>query len=218
MSIHRAKNFSAPNRSCFHVLLVLLDTADSAGWQGCNVRSQKHDGRRKRLHYLRLSSINAETILLRSLSHRRPSLLTLSSRYIMHTEKKAADRTSCGAHTQTPHPPPPPSRRKQAIMEDRHTVSEPRPVEKNAKDGPSWEVDILRDDTVIVDTFLLNSSVLPPRINKKGKLLWKLPDTGDKLVRLICRIKCAASNVMFVPTTYLSINVNALSLAAFVWI
>ncbi|KAL3815921.1 hypothetical protein ACHAXA_005769 [Cyclostephanos tholiformis] len=66
-------------------------------------------------------------------------------------------------------------------MEDRHTISEPRPVEKNANDGFSWEVDILRDDTVIVDTFLLNSDVLPPRINKKGKVVWKLPDRGDKL-------------------------------------
>lgn len=83
-------------------------------------------------------------------------------------------------------------------MEDRHTVSEPRPVKKNANDRPCWEVDILRDDTVIVDTFFLDSDVLPPRINKKGKLLWKLPDTGDKVVRLIIsRIKCAASVTIF---------------------
>ena len=80
-------------------------------------------------------------------------------------------------------------------MEDRHTVSEPRPVERTPNDGPSWEVDILRDDTVIVDTFLLNRDVLPPRINKKGKVLWKLPDTADKLVRLLCRIK------LFIKTT-----------------
>jgi len=68
-------------------------------------------------------------------------------------------------------------------MEDRHAVSEPRPVESNGRDGnlPSWEVDILRDDTVIVDTFLLNNDVLPPRTNKKGKVVWRLPDTADKL-------------------------------------
>lgn len=94
----------------------------------------------------------------------------------------------------------PQSRRNSATnktMEDRHTVSEPRPVKKNANDRPSWEVDILRDETVIVDTFFLDSDVLPPRINKKGKLLWKLPDTGDKVVRLISRIKCAASVTIF---------------------
>eukprot|EP00584_Thalassiosira_punctigera_P005781 CAMPEP_0172535502 /NCGR_PEP_ID=MMETSP1067-20121228/7482_1 /TAXON_ID=265564 ORGANISM="Thalassiosira punctigera, Strain Tpunct2005C2" /NCGR_SAMPLE_ID=MMETSP1067 /ASSEMBLY_ACC=CAM_ASM_000444 /LENGTH=508 /DNA_ID=CAMNT_0013320439 /DNA_START=140 /DNA_END=1666 /DNA_ORIENTATION=- len=68
-------------------------------------------------------------------------------------------------------------------MEDRHTVSEPRPVESIGRDGnlPSWEVDVLRDDTVIVDTFLLNNSVLPPRTNKRGKVVWRLPDTTDKL-------------------------------------
>ena len=92
----------------------------------------------------------------------------------------------------------PQSRRNSATnktLEDRHTVSEPRPVERTPNDGPSWEVDILRDDTVIVDTFLLNRDVLPPRINKKGKVLWKLPDTADKLVRLLCRIK------LFIKTT-----------------
>mmetsp|Transcript_15950 Transcript_15950/g.33697 ORF Transcript_15950/g.33697 Transcript_15950/m.33697 type:complete len:510 (-) Transcript_15950:105-1634(-) len=68
-------------------------------------------------------------------------------------------------------------------MEDRHAVSEPRPVESNGRDGnlPSWEVDILRDDTVVVDTFLLNNDVLPPRTNKRGKVVWRLPDKTDKL-------------------------------------
>lgn len=71
-------------------------------------------------------------------------------------------------------------------MEDRHSVSEPRPVDVNGGDcncncSPSWEVDILRD-SIIVDTFILNKEVLPPRTNKKGKIVWKLPDDGDKLV------------------------------------
>lgn len=69
-------------------------------------------------------------------------------------------------------------------MEDRHSVSEPRPVDDDGSDCnncPSWEVDILRDG-VIVDTFILNKEVLPPRTNKKGKVVWKLPDSGDKLV------------------------------------
>ncbi|KAL7540547.1 hypothetical protein ACHAXR_012582 [Thalassiosira sp. AJA248-18] len=71
-------------------------------------------------------------------------------------------------------------------MEDRHTVSDPRSVGIGG-DGnlPSWEVDILRDDTVIVDTFLLNNDVLPPRTNKKGKVVWRLPDKGEKLVSSI---------------------------------
>ena len=63
-------------------------------------------------------------------------------------------------------------------MEDRHTVSDPRPVDNT----PSWEVDILRDNSVIVDTILLNNSTLPPRKNKRGKVLWRLPDSLDRTV------------------------------------
>ena len=72
-----------------------------------------------------------------------------------------------------------------STMEDRHSVTDPRPVESIDVDGnvvPSWEVDILRDDTVIVDTFLLNNEVLPPRTNKRGKVVWRLPNKMDKLV------------------------------------
>ncbi len=72
-------------------------------------------------------------------------------------------------------------------MEDRHTISDPRPLvlEKIGSDDdlPSWEVDIIRDDTVIVDTVVLNNENLPPRTNKKGKVIWRLPDSTDKLVR-----------------------------------
>ena len=70
-------------------------------------------------------------------------------------------------------------------MEDRHTVSEPRPIEDGNQKMPSWEVDILRDGTVIVDTFLLNNDVLAPRTNKRGKVLWRLPDSLNKLVSYI---------------------------------
>ena len=66
-------------------------------------------------------------------------------------------------------------------MEDRHSISEPRPVPSPS--CTEWEIDILRDDTVIVDTFVINNEVLPPRTNKKGKVLWKLPDATSKLVR-----------------------------------
>ena len=45
-----------------------------------------------------------------------------------------------------------------------------------------WEVDIIRDGSVIVDTFVLNNEVLPPRKNKKGKVLWCLPSDPDKTV------------------------------------
>ena len=66
-------------------------------------------------------------------------------------------------------------------MEDRHSVSEPRPVDGGVG-KPSWEVDILRDDTLVVDTFSLSNDNLPPRTNKKGKVVWRLPDKADKLV------------------------------------
>jgi hypothetical protein len=68
-------------------------------------------------------------------------------------------------------------------MEDRHSISEPRPI--HGKNYAEWEIDILRDDTVIVDTFIINNEVLPPRTNKKGKVLWRLPDTVDKLVSIV---------------------------------
>jgi hypothetical protein len=71
-------------------------------------------------------------------------------------------------------------------MEDRHSVSEPRPLSGDGVDGvkdiPMWEVDIIRDGSVIVDTFVLNNEVLPPRKNKKGKVLWCLPSDPDKTV------------------------------------
>jgi len=68
-------------------------------------------------------------------------------------------------------------------MEDRHSVSNPRPVSGGEGDGgkvPTWEVDIVRDGSVIVDTFVLNNEVLPPRKNKKGKVLWCLPKDLNK--------------------------------------
>jgi hypothetical protein len=73
-------------------------------------------------------------------------------------------------------------------MEDRHSVSNPRPLPGGGGDGvkdiPTWEVDIIRDGSVIVDTFVLNNEVLPPRKNKKGKVLWRLPKDLDNTVSL----------------------------------
>ncbi|CAJ1941067.1 unnamed protein product [Cylindrotheca closterium] len=59
-------------------------------------------------------------------------------------------------------------------MEDRHYLSEPRPI-----DGlklPSWEVDIMREGVdVPILTLTVDSQTLPPRKRKK-KVVWKLPD------------------------------------------
>ncbi len=85
---------------------------------------------------------------------------------------------------------------------------------------PSWEVDILRDG-VIVDTFILTKEVLPPRTNKKGKLVWKLPENGDKLVSAQAKYANEVRNISmlerstpFCPTTYFR---STLPPAAFLW-
>lgn len=66
-------------------------------------------------------------------------------------------------------------------MEDRHSISEPRPVFCRGNSlPPVWEIDVARDGTV-VDTFKLDNEVLPPRRNKKGKIVWRLPDSVEKL-------------------------------------
>ena len=76
-------------------------------------------------------------------------------------------------------------------MQDRHRVSEARPLPGSGDDGlkdvPTWEVDIIRDGTVIVDTFVLNNEVLPPRKNKKGRVLWRLPSDLDNAVSFLMR-------------------------------
>ena len=67
---------------------------------------------------------------------------------------------------------------KKLKMEDRHSLSEPRPIPGLAL--PSWEVDVLRDgvDTPIM-TILIDNNSLPPRKRKK-KVVWKLPDSVDQ--------------------------------------
>ena len=70
-----------------------------------------------------------------------------------------------------------------ANMEDRHSISEPRPVFCRGNSlPPVWEIDVVRDGTVVIDTFKLDNEVLPPRRNKKGKVVWRLPDSVEKLV------------------------------------
>ena len=64
-------------------------------------------------------------------------------------------------------------------MEDRHFLSEPRPIK--GLELPTWEVDILREgvDTPIM-TIRVDNLTLPPRKRKK-KVVWKLPDNFDQL-------------------------------------
>ena len=59
-------------------------------------------------------------------------------------------------------------------MEDRHYLSEPRPLA--GLELPTWEVDIMREgvDTPIM-TLTVDNNILPPRKRKK-KIVWKLPE------------------------------------------
>ena len=76
-------------------------------------------------------------------------------------------------------------------MEHRHSISKPRLSSscggEGVKDVPAWEVDIIRDGTLVVDTFVLNNEILPPRKNKKGKVLWCLPNDVKKTVSCCMR-------------------------------
>uniref|UniRef100_A0A7S4AF14 NTF2 domain-containing protein n=1 Tax=Pseudo-nitzschia australis TaxID=44445 RepID=A0A7S4AF14_9STRA len=61
-------------------------------------------------------------------------------------------------------------------LEDRHSLSDPRPI-PNLK-LPTWEVDVYREGVdVPIMTLRVDSTVLPPRKNKKKKIQWKLPDS-----------------------------------------
>lgn len=73
-------------------------------------------------------------------------------------------------------------------MEDRHSLSEPRIKTNNGNDTKSlvWLVDIYRKGvTNPVDTIEICNESLPPRLNKKGKVLWRLPNDKDRLVSFI---------------------------------
>jgi hypothetical protein len=64
-------------------------------------------------------------------------------------------------------------------MEDRHYLSEPRPIEDLGL--PTWEVDIFREGVgTPIMTITLDSNSLPPRKRKK-KVVWKLPDSFDQV-------------------------------------
>jgi Uri superfamily endonuclease len=66
-----------------------------------------------------------------------------------------------------------------ASFEDRHFLSDPRPIP--SLELATWDVDILRQgvDTPIM-TIRVDNSVLPPRKSKK-KTVWKLPDSIETI-------------------------------------
>jgi hypothetical protein len=63
---------------------------------------------------------------------------------------------------------------------DSHCFSIPRLVEKS--ETLTWEVEVLRRGQV-VDTLQVNATNFPPRLNKKKKIVWQLPMTGNQLPR-----------------------------------
>jgi hypothetical protein len=70
-------------------------------------------------------------------------------------------------------------------MQDRHSLSDPRP-KSSTNASCVWLVDIYRQGvTNPVDTIELSEATLPPRMNKKGKVAWRLPTDGSRLVRYV---------------------------------
>ena len=71
-------------------------------------------------------------------------------------------------------------------MEDRHTLSEPRLKSSSSPTTSSslvWLVDIYRKGVLNpIDTIEISDETLPPRVNKKGKVLWRLPTDDSRLV------------------------------------
>eukprot|EP00551_Chaetoceros_affinis_P004482 CAMPEP_0203675876 /NCGR_PEP_ID=MMETSP0090-20130426/22512_1 /ASSEMBLY_ACC=CAM_ASM_001088 /TAXON_ID=426623 /ORGANISM="Chaetoceros affinis, Strain CCMP159" /LENGTH=472 /DNA_ID=CAMNT_0050542227 /DNA_START=44 /DNA_END=1462 /DNA_ORIENTATION=+ len=66
-------------------------------------------------------------------------------------------------------------------MEDRHTLSDPRP-KSPSNTSLVWLVDIYRKGVSDpVDTIEISNDTLPPRVNKKGKVVWRLPDDRTRL-------------------------------------
>lgn len=63
---------------------------------------------------------------------------------------------------------------------DRHSFSEPRPVDGCLVDLPTWEVDVFREGVEEpVFTLEINNTTLPPRMRKR-KVVWKLPDSIEE--------------------------------------
>ena len=68
-------------------------------------------------------------------------------------------------------------------MEDRHTISVPRIKVPNEEMALVWLVDIYRKGVSDpIDTLDITEETLPPRTNKRGKIVWRLPKDPEKLV------------------------------------
>jgi len=74
---------------------------------------------------------------------------------------------------------------------DSHTFSDPIPIpDPSAHDAyampavpqPCWKVHVLRRDAVRVGTLLVHNGTVPPR-KRKGKIVWRLPDSLDQAPR-----------------------------------
>jgi hypothetical protein len=68
-------------------------------------------------------------------------------------------------------------------MEDRHNLATPRLSKSSSSTLLVWNVDIYRKGvTDPVDTIEISDETLPPRLNKKGKVVWRLPTDGNRVV------------------------------------
>jgi hypothetical protein len=64
-------------------------------------------------------------------------------------------------------------------MEDRHSFSEPRPIP--GLPLPTWEIDVFRENVdTPIESLRIDETTLPPR-RRKGKVVWKLPDSVETL-------------------------------------
>jgi len=67
-------------------------------------------------------------------------------------------------------------------MEDRHSLSAPRP-KSPTNTSLVWLVDVYRKGVSNpIDTLEISEETLPPRLNKKGKVVWRLPTDTSRLV------------------------------------
>ena len=73
-------------------------------------------------------------------------------------------------------------------MEDRHTISVPRIKTPIINAELVWLVDIYRKGVSDpIETLEITEDSLPPRTNKRGKIVWRLPKDPEKLVSLYLR-------------------------------
>eukprot|EP00978_Attheya_sp_CCMP212_P040733 scaffold225587_cov41-Attheya_sp.AAC.1 len=68
---------------------------------------------------------------------------------------------------------------------ERHFLSEPRissPEDGGGESRLEWEVDVHREGvSEVIETLTINDTTLPPRTNKRGKVLWRLPTDHSRL-------------------------------------